>query len=88
MLWIRIAPNSLNLFLNLGNLISKNISRLEEADRLYRQAIAMRSDYIQVSQVKGLGSRSVVSARKDSQIQIRYKCYKCFIGLKLIKYYV
>ncbi|XP_023344917.1 transmembrane and TPR repeat-containing protein CG4050 [Eurytemora carolleeae] len=43
----RIAPNSLNLFLNLGNLISKNSSRLEEADRLYRQAIAMRSDYIQ-----------------------------------------
>ncbi len=45
----RIAPNSLNLFLNLGNLIAKNLSRLEEADRLYRQAIAMRSDYIQVS---------------------------------------
>ena len=44
----RIAPNSLNLFLNLGNLISRNGSRLEEADRLYRQAIAMRSDYIQV----------------------------------------
>ena len=44
----RIAPNSLNLFLNLGNLIAKNLSRLEEADRLYRQAIAMRSDYIQV----------------------------------------
>jgi len=43
----RIAPNSLNLFLNLGNLISRNESRLEEADRLYRQAIAMRSDYIQ-----------------------------------------
>ena len=26
----------------------QNTSRLEEADRLYRQAIAMRSDYIQV----------------------------------------
>ena len=43
----RIAPNSLNLFLNLGNLVARNSSRLEEADRLYKQAIAMRSDYIQ-----------------------------------------
>lgn len=43
----RIAPNHLNVFLNLANLISKNQSRLEEADLLYRQAISMRSDYIQ-----------------------------------------
>jgi tetratricopeptide (TPR) repeat protein len=43
----RIAPNSLNVFLNLGNLVARNTSRLEEADRLYRQAIAMRSDYVQ-----------------------------------------
>jgi len=43
----RIAPNSLNLFLNLGNLVARNSSRLEEADNLYKQAIAMRSDYIQ-----------------------------------------
>jgi len=43
----RIAPNSLNLFLNLGNLVAKNSSRLEEADNLYKQAIAMRSDYVQ-----------------------------------------
>jgi len=43
----RIAPNSLNLFLNLGNLVARNESRLEEADTLYKQAIAMRSDYIQ-----------------------------------------
>lgn len=43
----RIAPNSLNVFLNLGNLVARNMSRLEEADRLYRQAIAMRSDYVQ-----------------------------------------
>ena len=44
---VRIAPNTLNLFLNLGNLVARNSSRLEEADSLYRQAIAMRSDYIQ-----------------------------------------
>ncbi|CRK86591.1 CLUMA_CG000216, isoform A [Clunio marinus] len=43
----RIAPNHLNVFLNLANLISKNITRLEEADSLYRQAISMRSDYTQ-----------------------------------------
>lgn len=43
----RIAPNHLNVFLNLANLISKNATRLEEADMLYRQAISMRSDYTQ-----------------------------------------
>ncbi|KAL3188823.1 hypothetical protein MRX96_002983 [Rhipicephalus microplus] len=43
----RIAPNHLNVFLNLANLISRNTSRLEEADGLYRQAISMRVDYIQ-----------------------------------------
>merc|ERR1719474_382024 len=43
----RIAPNSLNLFLNLGNLVARNTSRLEEADNLYKQAIAMRTDYVQ-----------------------------------------
>lgn len=43
----RVAPNSLSLFLNLGNLVARNRSRLEEADSLYRQAIAMRSDYVQ-----------------------------------------
>ena len=32
----RIAPNSLSLFLNLGNLVARNRSRLEEADALYR----------------------------------------------------
>ncbi|XP_050443684.1 protein O-mannosyl-transferase Tmtc3 [Adelges cooleyi] len=43
----RIAPNHLNVLLNLANLIAKNQSRLEEADMLYRQAISMRSDYTQ-----------------------------------------
>ncbi|XP_063909956.1 protein O-mannosyl-transferase Tmtc3-like [Zophobas morio] len=43
----RIAPNHLNVFLNLANLISKNSTRLEEADMLYRQAISMRADYTQ-----------------------------------------
>jgi tetratricopeptide (TPR) repeat protein len=43
----RVAPNHLNVFLNLATLISKNVTRLEEADLLYRQAISMRSDYTQ-----------------------------------------
>lgn len=43
----RIAPSHLNVFLNLANLISRNGTRLEEADTLYKQAISMRSDYIQ-----------------------------------------
>ncbi|XP_067123491.1 protein O-mannosyl-transferase Tmtc3-like isoform X2 [Centruroides vittatus] len=43
----RIAPSHLNVFLNLANLISRNGTRLEEADALYRQAISMRADYIQ-----------------------------------------
>ena len=43
----RIAPNHLNVFLNLANLIAKNFTRLEEADLLYRQAISMRADYTQ-----------------------------------------
>ncbi|CAG0879705.1 unnamed protein product [Darwinula stevensoni] len=43
----RIAPNHLSVFLNLANLIARNSSRLAEADRLYRQAIAMRADYTQ-----------------------------------------
>ncbi|XP_050529637.1 protein O-mannosyl-transferase Tmtc3 [Daktulosphaira vitifoliae] len=43
----RIAPNHLNVLLNLANLIAKNQTRLEEADMLYRQAISMRSDYTQ-----------------------------------------
>jgi len=43
----RIAPNHLNVFLNLANLIARNSTRLEEADALYRQAISMRADYTQ-----------------------------------------
>ncbi|ESO89299.1 hypothetical protein LOTGIDRAFT_210330 [Lottia gigantea] len=43
----RIAPNHLNVYLNLASLVSKDESRLEEADKLLRTAISMRSDYIQ-----------------------------------------
>ncbi|XP_014663427.1 PREDICTED: transmembrane and TPR repeat-containing protein 3-like [Priapulus caudatus] len=43
----RIAPGYLSVYVNLANLISKNESRLEEADALYRQAISMRNDMTQ-----------------------------------------
>ncbi|XP_054720816.1 protein O-mannosyl-transferase Tmtc3-like [Uloborus diversus] len=43
----RVAPSHLNVFLNLANLISRNGKRLHEADKLYQEAIRMRSDYIE-----------------------------------------
>uniref|UniRef100_A0A8C5G505 Protein O-mannosyl-transferase TMTC3 n=1 Tax=Gouania willdenowi TaxID=441366 RepID=A0A8C5G505_GOUWI len=43
----RVAPNHLNVYINLANLIRANDSRLEEADQLYRQAISMRPDFKQ-----------------------------------------
>ncbi|XP_048863482.1 protein O-mannosyl-transferase TMTC3 [Brienomyrus brachyistius] len=43
----RVAPNHLNVYINLANLIRVNDSRLEEADQLYRQAISMRPDFKQ-----------------------------------------
>ncbi|KAG8182833.1 hypothetical protein JTE90_000440 [Oedothorax gibbosus] len=41
-----IVPRHLDLFLNLGTLLSRNQSRLEEAQEIYREAINMKSDYI------------------------------------------
>ncbi|XP_077451489.1 protein O-mannosyl-transferase TMTC3 [Stigmatopora argus] len=43
----RVAPNHLNVYINLANLIRSDESRLEEADQLYRQAISMRPDFKQ-----------------------------------------
>ncbi|XP_064628448.1 protein O-mannosyl-transferase TMTC3-like [Lineus longissimus] len=43
----RINPNYLNVYLNMGNMLAKNVSRLEEADTLYKRAISMRADYIE-----------------------------------------
>ncbi|XP_035226369.1 protein O-mannosyl-transferase Tmtc3-like isoform X2 [Stegodyphus dumicola] len=43
----RVAPSHLNVFLNLANLISRDGTRLEEADMLYQEAIRMRSDYVE-----------------------------------------
>uniref|UniRef100_T1ITR6 dolichyl-phosphate-mannose--protein mannosyltransferase n=1 Tax=Strigamia maritima TaxID=126957 RepID=T1ITR6_STRMM len=43
--YTKIAPHYLTVFTNLASLISKNDSRLEEADALYLQVIRMRADY-------------------------------------------
>ncbi|XP_028967197.1 protein O-mannosyl-transferase TMTC3 [Galendromus occidentalis] len=43
---LRLAPAHLNLFVNLANLITRNNSRLSEADSLYKEAIAMKNDYV------------------------------------------
>lgn len=42
----RIAPHYLNLWINLGNILSQNQSRLEEAKSIYYELISMRSDYV------------------------------------------
>ncbi|XP_076358340.1 protein O-mannosyl-transferase Tmtc3-like isoform X1 [Tachypleus tridentatus] len=41
----RVTQSHLQLFLNLASLISRNRTRLEEADALYQEAIKLRSDY-------------------------------------------
>ncbi|XP_006818380.1 protein O-mannosyl-transferase TMTC3-like [Saccoglossus kowalevskii] len=43
----RIAPNHLNVYLNLANLIKDEPGRLIEADNLYKKAITMRPDFVQ-----------------------------------------
>ncbi|ESN89866.1 hypothetical protein HELRODRAFT_116733 [Helobdella robusta] len=43
----RLAPSHLNVFINLGNLLIKNVSRLNEVDVLLKTAISMRNDFVQ-----------------------------------------
>ncbi|OWF55836.1 Transmembrane and TPR repeat-containing protein 3 [Mizuhopecten yessoensis] len=43
----RVAPNHLNVYLNLASLVSKDPARLSEADNLLRTAVSMRPDYVQ-----------------------------------------
>lgn len=43
----RIAPNHLNVYLNLASLVSKDPSRLMEADKYLKTAVSMRPDYVQ-----------------------------------------
>ncbi|KAL3883448.1 hypothetical protein ACJMK2_029709 [Sinanodonta woodiana] len=43
----RVAPNHLNVFLNLAALVSRDPNRLTEADDLLRTAVNMRPDYVE-----------------------------------------
>ncbi|KAA0724450.1 Transmembrane and TPR repeat-containing protein 3 [Triplophysa tibetana] len=68
----RVAPNHLNVYINLANLIRANDSRLEEADQLYRQAISMRPDFKQAyisRQVNLLLKMNKPSEAKDAYLR-------------------
>ncbi|XP_074660010.1 protein O-mannosyl-transferase TMTC3-like isoform X2 [Tubulanus polymorphus] len=72
----RIAPNHLNVFVNLANLISKNASRLEEANTLYKQAISMRADWIQAYINRGdvlLKLNRTLEAQQQYETALRYE---------------
>lgn len=42
----RVAPNYLSLWINLGNIISQNDSRLDQAEQVFRELITMRADFV------------------------------------------
>lgn len=42
----RIPPNYLHLWINLGNILSSNSSRLTEAEQVYLELISLREDYV------------------------------------------
>lgn len=67
----RVAPNHLNVYINLANLIRANDSRLEEADQLYRQAISMRPDFKQayISRGELLLKMNKPSEAKDAYLR-------------------
>ncbi|VDM19079.1 unnamed protein product [Hydatigera taeniaeformis] len=49
----RVSPKDLTIFINLANLLSKNDSRLDEADALLRRAISLREDNVDAYQNRG-----------------------------------
>ncbi|KAK1888509.1 Protein O-mannosyl-transferase TMTC3, partial [Dissostichus eleginoides] len=67
----RVAPNHLNVYINLANLIRANESRLEEADQLYRQAISMRPDFKQayISRGELLLKMNKLSEARDAYLR-------------------
>jgi tetratricopeptide (TPR) repeat protein len=42
----RIPPNYLHLWINLGNILSSNASRISEAEAIYLELINLREDYV------------------------------------------
>lgn len=67
----RVAPNHLNVYINLANLIRANDSRLEEADQLYRQAISMRPDFKQAY----ISRQVSVHADRDKNVFVNLLTY-------------
>lgn len=49
----RVAPSHINVYYNLANLVKMDPARLEEAFRLYQQAIAMKPDFVEAHMNKG-----------------------------------
>ncbi len=70
----RIAPQHLSVFLNLGNLMAKDPERLAEADALYKQAIAMRTDYVQA--YINRGDVLIKMGRADEAFQVYNEALK------------
>ena len=42
----RVDPNNLSLWMHLGNILSQNVTRLDEAETVYRDLIGLRGDFI------------------------------------------
>nr|CDS20812.1 transmembrane and TPR repeat containing protein [Echinococcus granulosus] len=72
----RVSPKDLTIFTNLANLLSKNDSRLDEADVLLRRAISLREDNVDAYQNRGsilVRQRRFVEAEDMYRKALRYK---------------
>ncbi|KAL5106587.1 Protein O-mannosyl-transferase TMTC3 [Taenia crassiceps] len=72
----RVSPKDLTIFINLANLLSKNDSRLEEADALLRRAISLREDNVDAYQNRGsilVRQKRFVEAEDMYRKALRYK---------------
>ncbi|CDS43735.1 transmembrane and TPR repeat containing protein [Echinococcus multilocularis] len=72
----RVSPKDLTIFINLANLLSKNDSRLDEADALLRRAISLREDNVDAYQNRGsilVQQRRFVEAEDMYRKALRYK---------------
>ncbi|KAL5968691.1 Protein O-mannosyl-transferase TMTC3 [Taenia solium] len=72
----RVSPKDLTIFINLANLLSKNDSRLDEADALLRRAISLREDNVDAYQNRGsilVRQQRFVEAEDMYRKALRYK---------------
>lgn len=68
---VHVALSHLNVFINLGNLIARNQSRLDEAEQLYRAAIELRSDYVDFYINRGEVLMRLNRTRDAEQVYLR-----------------